>query len=352
VRWTNQPPDVDFGYPPSTTPFTFPQAIQQLATYEFRWYNHYMYPFSPAESYLYEGRNATLAEHLGYTAADKILIVNADDLGLTSGINRTISELFSARLVTSTTVMVTAGDYARAAEMARNQPEFSCGVHITMTSSLPETLVGPVSPADQVRSLVDPSGKFHLDRDNFFLGADPAEAESEAIAQIERALADGIDVTHIDSHEGTMQLRPEFADLYLTLAARYRLPLRMGSRALLEQIGLGDGWIERARRLRLQFTDNFIYLPIDGFASFSEKMHYMSRLLRCLPSGVTELYFHPADPRYEPRIGQADRPDCTLWSVREWDYRILVAPEFQGIIEEQGIKLISFKRLRELMRRA
>lgn len=311
-----------------------------------------MYPFSPSESYPHQGCLGTLSEHLGYASTDKILIVNADDLGLTSGINATIAELFSAGAVTSTTVMVTAGDYANAVKIIRSQSGISCGVHITMTSSLPEALVGPISQRNEVASLTDSSGKFHLNRDDFFLSASPVEAEREATAQIERALADGIDVTHIDSHEGTMQLRPEFADLYLTLAARFQLPLRMGSRALLEQIGLGAGWVERARRLRLQFPDNFIYLPIDGFASLPEKLHYMSRLLRSLPDGVTEIYFHPADPRHEPRLSQAGRPDRDIWSVREWDYRILVAPEFRSIIEEQRIKLISFAPLRGLMRKA
>ncbi len=146
-----------------------------------------------------------------------------------------------------------------------------------------------------------------------------------------------------------MQLRPEFADLYLNLAAKFRLPLRMGSRALLAQIGLGDGWIERARRLCLQFTDNFVYLPIDGFAALSEKKHYMCRLLENLPLGVTEIYFHPADPRYEHRVKEQGRADRQIWSVREWDYQILVSPEFQSMIKEQGIKLIDFAALRELM---
>lgn len=308
-----------------------------------------MYPFSPPEAYSYCGRLATLAEHLGYSANDKLLIVNADDLGLTSGINNTIADLSASGAISSTTVMVTAGDYQNALTRLKNQPT-ACGVHITMTSSLPEALVGPVRPVAEVASLVDASGKFHLDRDLFFLRANPEEAQREATAQIERALADGVDVTHIDSHEGTMQLRPEFADLYLSLAAKFRLPLRMGSRALLEQIGLGDGWIERARRLCLQFTDNFVYLPIDGFAALSEKKHYMCRLLQHLPTGVTELYFHPADPRYEERSRQPNREDSNIWSVRDWDYNILVSVEFQAQIQEQGIKLISFAPIRDLMR--
>ncbi len=308
-----------------------------------------MYPFSPPEPYLHRGRWGTLAEHLGYSATDKLLIINADDLGLTAGVNRTIADLCAANFISSTTIMVTAGEYRDAVSRLKSQSQV-CGVHITMTSSLPEALVGPICDHKDVSSLIDSAGKFHLDRDAFFLKADPGEALREATAQIERAMADGVDVTHIDSHEGTMQLRPEFADLYLSLAAKFRLPLRMGSRALLEQIGLGDGWIERARRLQLQFTDNFVYLPIDGFAALSEKKHYMCRLLQNLPLGVTEIYFHPADPRFESRVSEQGRPDRNIWSVRDWDYQILTSTEFQSLIKELGIRLISFEPIRELIR--
>lgn len=308
-----------------------------------------MYPFSPPEPYDYRGRLGTLAEHLGFDAEDRILIINADDLGLTTGVNHTISDLFVDGTITSTTVMVTATDYRDAVRIIQSQSGISCGVHITMTSSLPEALVGPISAPEEVPSLIDAAGKFHMDRDKYFLSARPEEALHESTAQIERAIADGIDVTHIDSHEGTMQLLPEFADLYLGLAAKFRLPLRMGSRALLEQIGLGDGWIERARRLRLQFADNFVYLPIDGFAAFSEKMHYMCRLLRDLPPGVTEIYFHPAAPQHEHRLSQPDRSDRDIWAIREWDYRILISRDFHAIIQEQGINLIGFGPLRALM---
>ncbi|MGB5105734.1 MAG: ChbG/HpnK family deacetylase [Candidatus Zixiibacteriota bacterium] len=308
-----------------------------------------MYPFSLPEQYAFNGRSGTLAEHLGYSASDKLLIINADDLGLTAGVNRSIAELIAENLVTSTTLMVTAGDYRDAVNILMQNHSIPCGVHITMTSSLPESLIGPVCPPDSVPSLVDASGKFHFDRDLFFLNANPDEALHEATAQIELAIADGIDITHLDSHEGTMQLRPEFADRYLNLAARFRLPLRMASRALLDQIGLGEGWVERARRLNLQFPDNFVYLPIDGFANFAEKMHYMSRLIFCLPAGVTEIYFHPAAPQHEPRLTQSGRSDFANWTVRQWDYAILNSSEFRTAIVEQNIKLINFKHLRDLM---
>ncbi len=137
-----------------------------------------MYPFSPPEPYVLRGRSGTLAEHLGYTPADRFLIINADDLGLTAGINRTIADLYAADIVSSTTIMVTGGEYRDAVARLKLQP-MACGVHITMTSSLPEALVGPVSTVESVASLVDSSGKFYLDRDTFFINADPGRLNAK-----------------------------------------------------------------------------------------------------------------------------------------------------------------------------
>lgn len=309
-----------------------------------------MYPISPPEPYLFKGKSATLTEHLGYRASDKLVVINADDFGLTSGVNSTILELFSQRRISSTTIMVTAGEYREAVNLILNNSFINCGIHLTMTSSLPESPARPILSKDKIPSLVDEAGEFHFDREIYFSKAIPAEAQAEAEAQIDRALADRIDVTHLDSHEGTLQLRPEFAEVYLNLAAKYRLPIRMGSRLLLSQIGFSQGWIERARRLQLHFPDNFIYLPLMGFSGLAEKMRYMHGLLDSISEGVTELYFHPASPQLEQRLSLSGGGEPNAWHVRQWDYQILTSSEFWEHVDQLGIQLISFKQIRNLMR--
>lgn len=192
----------------------------------------------------------------------------------------------------------------------------------------------------------------------FFAHATPAHALRESAAQLDKAISDGIDLTHIDSHEGTLQLRPEFARIYVELALRYNLPVRMGSRALLKQLGLEENWISRLRKLGMQFPDNLVYLPVDQFDSFDAKRCYIFSLMERLPCGVTEMFFHPSLPisgattlSQEERPADALAPNDLISHVRIWDYELLMSEEFSEVLSRQGIQLIGFRALRELMRR-
>ncbi len=300
--------------------------------------------FVPPDAYRVGHFSGTLAEHLGYSREDVLVIINADDLGLTESVNKSIEELFTGGKVSSTTVMATGCAYPEAVRKVTAGTIGDCGLHLTLTSSLPDALARPILPQEQVPTVTDPHGNLYLDRDDFFRAATPTDAEKEATAQIEKALADGIDLTHLDSHEGTLQLRPEFAEVYLRLAERFRLPIRMGSRVVLRQIGYSDEWLHRARNAGLHFPDNFIYIPIDAFKSYEEKSAYILTVLDNLPPGVTELYFHPA------RVGSEPQQSNQTWTVRGWDYRILVAPETVSALARRSAKLISFRPLRDLVR--
>lgn len=308
--------------------------------------------FTPAESYLFSGQTGTLAEHLGYSADTVLVIINADDLGLTRSVNNSIATLFAGGQVSSSTLMATGGEYRHALGLVRDGQVRDCGLHLTLTSSLPDALARPILPQSEVRSIVDADGRLFLDREDFFRAARPHDAEKEASAQIEKALADGVDLTHLDSHEGTLQLRPEFATVYIRLGARYRLPMRMGSRVILKHLGYSEDWLLRARQSGLHFPDNFVYIPIDAFSSQEEKAAYIMALIDNLPGGVTELYFHPAQ---RTALETQDRFDLNaeanhIWRVRSWDYDILASFEFRNRLNQRGARLISFRPLRELVR--
>lgn len=311
-----------------------------------------MIPLIPAEPYPLRQRNATLAEHLGHSRNARLLIINADDFGLTPAVNRSIAELFELGLISSTTVMATGRAYEEASKLVRGGSIPDCGLHLTLTSSLPTSPATPTLPASEVPSLVDKYGHFYLSRDDFFANARPEEAEREAIAQIERVMSDGVDLTHLDSHEGTLQLRPEFAEIYIRLGARFRLPLRMGSRILVRELGHEDDWIGHAHDLGLHFPDNFVYIPIDAFESFEEKLAYKLRLIDALPPGVTEIYFHPARADWLSELDGVDIDGGAglIWQVRNWDYRILTSPELRQRLNSGVFRLMSFRPLRELVR--
>lgn len=306
-----------------------------------------MYPFAPPEKYLFHGRLATVAEHLGYGPDERLLIINADDFGLNINVNRAVAKLFGLLRITSTTVMVSGAGYQDALALCR-QKGFPCGVHLSLTSDYTDDGSRPVSTLTGIPSLIGGDNRFHPDRDEFFEHALPEEAYREAKAQIEQALADGMDVTHIDSHEGALQLRPEFAEIYVRLAAEFSLPVRAGSRLLLKRMGILQDWVGNIRMRGIHVPDNLIYIPIDSFQSYQEKEKYTSEVLRQLPTGITEIYFHPT----LPNGATADHPEESYRQVRQWDYRFLVSDLLQDILKDKQIILTDFRQLRELTRQA
>jgi hypothetical protein len=86
---------------------------------------------------------------------------------------------------------------------------------------------GPVAPADKVASLVDPLGYLYETLDESLRAIDPAEAETEVRAQVERLKALGVQPTHLDSHMGTLLRTPQLFGMMLRVAREYRLPVML-----------------------------------------------------------------------------------------------------------------------------
>lgn len=313
--------------------------------------------FSPAVAYLWRGEKGALAEHLGYSSQERLIIISADDFGICPQVNDAIVELHSRERITSTAIMVPAQAYRQAATACRDNSAISCGVHLTLTSNYAIAPLQPITCTTEVGSLVDDSGRFHFTTDQFFARGTPADALIEAKAQIEQALADGIDVTHLDSHEGTLQLAPQFAEIYLQLATEYDLPLRMASPSLLAQLGLDSSWLDKARQRGIHFPDNLIYLPFYRFATRAKKETFLLQLIESLPAGVTEFYFHPSfDSPAARKLALSspearDLPDPDLsWKVRLFDYQILSTSSLNEALRQAGAILLNYKSLRILMR--
>src|SRR5204863_7767304 len=116
--------------------------------------------------------------------------------------------------------------------------------------------------------------------------ADLDEARRECRAQVERAIYWGFDISHLDSHMGALQLRPEFFDIYLELAVDFRLPLRLSGASTERAIGFPF------RRLAAEegvlFPDHFVHVQDVG------SRRTLERMLFDLRPGVTEIYVHPA----------------------------------------------------------
>ncbi len=274
---------------------------------------------------------ATLAERLGYSGDAKLLIINADDLGFCHSANVGVYECLRTGLVTSATLMVPCPWAREAAARYRGE---DVGVHLTVNAEHELYRWGPITHAP---SLLGGDGGFPRTVQDVWDHADLDEVRRECRAQIERAILWGFDVSHIDAHMGTVQLRPEFFDIYLELAVEFRLPMRLFGPRVEEYLGFP------ARRLAEEagviFPDDLLVVTGVGSRELFE------RRLATLKPGVTETFLHPAVDSAELRSLAAD------WPGRVDDYRLVCEESFLAkAVEEAGATLVGYRQLRELAR--
>jgi hypothetical protein len=284
----------------------------------------------------------TLAERLGYRAADRLLIINGDDAGMCHAANAGTLESLEQGLMTTATIMVPCPWFPPLADHARQHPGLDFGVHLTHTSEWKLYRWGPVSARAEVPTLVDPEGHLWRSVPEVYTQAKPEEALVEGRAQIRRALAAGVDVTHLDSHMGTLQLDLRFVEVYRQLVVEFDLPVRMASQATLEKFGQ-PGLRARFARDGIVFPDYFIYEELKEEPA--DVKGFWLRVVRNLQPGVTEVYIHAAKPTDELRAITGS------WKTRGEEFEVFTHDaEMRRVLSELGIIRIGYRPLRELQR--
>jgi predicted glycoside hydrolase/deacetylase ChbG (UPF0249 family) len=274
----------------------------------------------------------TLAQRLGYPADAKLLIVNADDLGSCHSANVGVFDCLATGLVTSASLMVP-GPWAREAS-SRYRGE-DIGVQLTLNAEFALYRWGPITHAP---SLLGGDGGFPRTVEDVWDHADLDEVRRECRAQIERAILWGFDVSHLDAHMATLQLRPEFFDVYLDMAIEFRLPLRMIGTELERYAGFPGRAV--AADAGAVFTDYTRVVPGIGSRESFEKD------LLTLAPGVTEMSLHPAVDSAELRSLATDD-----WEARVDDYQMICSENWVAeAIAEAGATLIGYRPLRALAR--
>jgi len=286
---------------------------------------------------------APLAERLGFKSTDKILIINVDDVGNSHAANAAVIDAMENGLATSSTIIVPGPWFPEIAAYAKAHPTSDFGVHLAHTSEWKTLKWGPVANKSDVPGLVDPQGYLWPDIMSVYKNSTPEQAYVEARAQIKKALDAGIDVTHVDSHMGTLQYNEAYFQVYRRLAREFNLPLRMGSQELLAAQGGGQ------QRGQLD-ADGVVYPDylIHGDRKPGEPIRdYWKRSISSLKPGVTELYIHASV------AGDEIKHITNSWEDRAAEYELFTKdPEVRRILEAQGVKRIGYRALRDLQRKA
>lgn len=284
----------------------------------------------------------TLAERLGYKPGDRLLIINGDDAGMCHTANEATIECLEQGLMTTSTVMVPCPWFNEIADYSRRHPEKNFGVHLCHTCEWKPYRWGPVAPREQVPGLLDPAGYLWPSAEDVYAHAQPEETLTEGRAQIKKALAAGMDITHLDSHMGTLQLNPAFLEVYAKLAVEFRLPLRMASQETMARFGFPKLRGELAAK-GIVFSDYFVYDELKDEKAGVKP--FWASVLKQLKPGVTELYIHAGKPTDELKAITGS------WRTRSEEFETFTHdPEIRAIIADQKIIRIGYRPLRDLQR--
>jgi len=284
----------------------------------------------------------SLAERLGYKATDKILIVNGDDTGMCHAANLATIESLEKGLMRTATIMVPCPWFPEIAAYAKQNPAKDFGIHLCHTSEWVKYRWGPVADRSQVPGLLDPDGYLWRGVEDVYKNAKPEEALIEGRAQIKKALAAGIDVTHLDSHMGTLQLNPDYMKVYVQLGVEFDLPLRMASQETMARFGQPELRNQIAAK-GILFPDYFVYDELKDEKNGVKD--FWLGIVKNLKPGVTELYIHASLPTDEAKAISGS------WSTRAQEYEVFTNDEdMKRLIKEQNIILMGYRPIRELQR--
>jgi predicted glycoside hydrolase/deacetylase ChbG (UPF0249 family) len=239
-------------------------------------------------------------------------IVHVDDVGMCQATLPAFAELLAAGTVTAGSVMVPCPWFPEAAAWCRANPAADVGVHLTLTSEWSGYRWGPLSTRDPASGLLDDDGFFHRLPSAVHEQASLDAVGRELRAQLDRAVAAGIAVTHIDSHMYAL-FHPRLLPLYLGLAAERRLP------ALIH----GDAGVDHLKVLRLDGAE--------------DSMAYVKDVFSELKPGLTQLLLHPAIDTPELR---AVTPG---WRARVAEYEIFRSAELQRFLRSCGVELRGYR---------
>lgn len=278
------------------------------------------------------------------------LIVNADDFGLTSGVNRGIMQAHQQGIVTSATLMACSNGFAEAVQLAKQSPRLSVGCHVVLVDGT------PILQPTHLPSLVEKGGpQFRQSLMSFAMVAasgrvDTSQVEAEVTAQIKKLKDAGVQVSHLDTHKhthmfpavlkgvlraarncGVHAMRNPFEPLVFAAVRHWKrqFQLRMMQ-------GFRNTFNHALREAGVSTPSGCIGIAATGGLNLPT----FCKLIQNLPDGTWEFVSHPG--YNDPDLGKVV---TRLRESREKELAILTAPEVRDVLEREQVQLISYLEL-------
>lgn len=287
-------------------------------------------------------------QKLGCDDDDRVVILHADDIGMCHAGLSAYEQIVEFGVVSSAAVMVPCPWFPATAVLYRTlqatHPNLDLGVHVTLTSEWEGYRWGPISTRDETSGLLDAEGYFPRQTAPVQAYGRAAAVLTEMEAQLQRALAAGIDVTHLDSHMGTV-FHPSFLPLYIELAQKYRIPalaFRWQAEGLHDTTAVAfANWSQNLEASGFPLLDSIFMMPLD---SHENRLDVARQWLTGLQPGLHYFLIHPAQDTPELR---ALAPD---WRARVADYQLFINEAWRQAVAESGVRVIGWRDIREIMR--
>jgi predicted glycoside hydrolase/deacetylase ChbG (UPF0249 family) len=283
-----------------------------------------------------------LAERLGYPKDAKLLIIHADDLGVSHAENQASIDAFKQKMVNSGSIMVPCPWFPEIAAYSNANPKADLGLHLTLTAEWKNYKWHSVAPRTAVPGLINKNGYLYDNCGDVVLNASAAEVEKEIRAQIDRAYAFGVNVSHLDSHMGCL-FNPKYIDVYLKVGREYGLPVVLSA----SRLQRFPGFLEKIKPTDIVIDNVF---SIDTREAKLGVAKYYTDMLRNLPAGVSEIIIHAAYDNAEMRAMTINHPYSGA-SWRQKDFDFFTSDACRKILKEEGIQLITWQELRTLMKK-
>ena len=286
------------------------------------------------------GQAKSIQEKLGYPKDARLVIIHADDLGVSHSENAASIAAMEKGCVSSASIMVPCPWMPEIAAYAQSHPTADFGLHITLTSEWKYYKWGPVTAKEKVPGLVNKNGFLYSSVDSVYQSATVAEVETEIRNQVLRAKHFGIDPTHLDAHMGTALQKLDYLRSYLKIGHEFKIPVFIPK--ILE--GLFKVKFDTILTDKDVLVDNILSAsPQDfknGLASF------YANGLKNLKPGLTYLILHTAYDDAEMRAVTIDHPDWgAAW--RQADFDFFTSDDCKRILKEGNIYVITWREIRD-----
>ncbi|KKN58057.1 hypothetical protein LCGC14_0555730 [marine sediment metagenome] len=280
----------------------------------------------------------SIIEKMGYEADDIVVITHIDDIASSHSANVASFECLDFGVAKCGSIISVSSWLMEAAKIYEKNKFYDLGVHLTLTSEYDTYRWRPLSTSNKDSGLFDSEGYLWKTFQEATTKVKPKAAELEMEAQIDIAINNGIDITHIDTHMGAV-LSPRFIQSYLNLSKEYRIPAffpRVPKKQLNKLIIMND-----LEKDNYPFIDHLRFGPLEFK---DDKIKFYCNLFNSLKPGLTHLLFHPA--KLSPELKAIKHTPIE----RNQDYEAFTSLRLKNYVESLDIHLIGYKDIRKFIR--